>query len=260
MATVKDLLRAETLAGGARGSAIDTSTFTSFTPPAKGGSVDYIAPCDGVVHVTGEYKTKDAWNSIWTFVNNAAQIGTAIGGSTGWIAFLTRVKKGDKVTVANSGETSINTTGFFKVIGGGHKRYLPTLSRNRFGGALWLRLKTTSETLRRLGAGSRSRLSVASSSRVSRLQLSKEIASTCRLKTAYASFGLRVPMSMPRFAKMEVYKLSRQTATQRGQKPVFLVPVGKRSTMRYGVRSSKVSSTSFLLSVASNNARMEVAA
>lgn len=260
MATVKDLLRAETLAGGARGSAIDTSTFTSFTPPAKGGSVDYIAPCDGVVHVTGEYKTKDAWNSIWTFVNNAAQIGTAIGGSTGWIAFLTRVKKGDKVTVANSGETSINTTGFFKVIGGGHKRYLPTLSRNRFGGALWLRLKTTSETLRRLGAGSRSRLSVASSSRVSRLQLSKEIASTCRLKTAYASFGLRVPMSMPRFAKVEVYKLSRQTATQRGQKPVFLVPVGKRSTMRYGVRSSKVSSTSFLLSVASNNARMEVAA
>lgn len=260
MATVKDLLRAETLAGGARGSAIDTSTFTSFTPPAKGGSVDYIAPCDGVVHVTGEYKTKDAWNSIWTFVNNAAQIGTAIGGSTGWIAFLTRVKKGDKVTVANSGETSINTTGFFKVIGGGHKRYLPTLSRNRFGGALWLRLKTTSETLRRLGAGSRSRLSVASSSRVSRLQLSKEIASTCRLKTAYASFGLRVPMSMPRFAKMEVYKLSRQTATQRGQKPVFLVPVGKRSTMRYGVRSSKVSSTSFLLSVASNTARMEVAA
>lgn len=260
MATVKDLLRAETLAGGARGSAIDTSTFTSFTPPAKGGSVDYIAPCDGVVHVTGEYKTKDAWNSIWTFVNNAAQIGTAIGGSTGWIAFLTRVKKGDKVTVANSGETSINTTGFFKVIGGGRKRYLPTLSRNRFGGALWLRLKTTSETLRRLGAGSRSRLSVASSSRVSRLQLSKEIASTCRLKTAYASFGLRVPMSMPRFAKMEVYKLSRQTATQRGQKPMLLVPVGKRSTMRYGVRSSKVSSTSFLLSVASNNARMEVAA
>ena len=260
MATVKDLLRAETLAGGARGSAIDTSTFTSFTPPAKGGSVDYIAPCDGVVHVTGEYKTKDAWNSIWTFVNNAAQIGTAIGGSTGWIAFLTRVKKGDKVTVANSGETSINTTGFFKVIGGGHKRYLPTLSRNRFGGALWLRLKTTSETLRRLGAGSRSRLSVASSSKVSRPQLSKEIASTCRPKTAYASFGLRVPKSMPRFAKTEVYKPSRQTVAQHGQKPAFLAPVGKGSTMRYGVRSSKVSSTSFLLSAASNNARMEVAA
>ena len=138
MATVKDLLRAETLAGGARGSAIDTSTFTSFTPPAKGGSVDYIAPCDGVVHVTGEYKTKDAWNSIWTFVNNAAQIGTAIGGSTGWIAFLTRVKKGDKVTVANSGETSINTTGFFKVIGGGgindtFRRCLAIVSEVRYG-------------------------------------------------------------------------------------------------------------------------------
>lgn len=260
MVSVKDLLRAETLAGGARGSAIDTSTFTSFTPPAKGGSVDYIAPCDGVVHVIGEYKTKDAWNSIWTFVNNAAQIGTAIDGSTGWIAFLTRVKKGDKVTVANSGETSINTTGFFKVIGGGHKRYLPTLSRNRFGGAPWLRLKTASETLRKLEAGSRSRLSVASSSRVSRPQLSKEIASTCRPKTAYASFGLRVPKSMPRFAKTEVYKPSRQTVAQHGQKLAFLAPVGKGSSMRFGVRSSKGSSTSFLLSVASNNARMEVAA
>jgi hypothetical protein len=36
--------------------------------------------------------------------------------------------------------------------------------------------------------------------------------------------------------------------------------VDKSSTMRLGVRSSEESSTSFLLSVASNNARMEVAA
>ena len=259
MATLKDLIRAETLAGGARGSAIDTSAYISFTPPAKGESVDYIAPCDGVVRVNGEYKTKGTWNSIWVFTNDTNQNGLALEGSNGWRAFCSRVKKGDKVTVGNSGETSINMTGFFKVIGGG-KRYLSSLSRSRFGGAPWLRLKTASETLRKLEAGSRSRLNVASSSRVSRPQLSKEIASTCRPKTAYASFGLRVPKSMPRFAKTEVYKPSRQTVAQHGQKPALLAPVGKGSPMRYGVRSSEVSSTSFLLSAASNNARMEVAA
>ena len=119
MATMKDLLRAETLAGGARGSAIDTSAYISFTPPAKGESVDYIAPCDGVVRVDGEYKTNDAWNSIWVSTNDTNQNGLALEGSTGWRAFCCRVKKGDKVTVGNSGETSIGVTGFFKVIGGG---------------------------------------------------------------------------------------------------------------------------------------------
>lgn len=119
MATLKDLIRAETLAGGARGSAIDTSAYISVTPPAEGESVDYIAPCDGVVRVAGEYKTKDAWNSIWTWTNDTNQNGLALGGSSGWITFCSRVKKGDKVTVGNSGKTAISVTEFFKVIGGG---------------------------------------------------------------------------------------------------------------------------------------------
>lgn len=151
MATLKELLRAESLVGGARGAALDTSTYTSITPPAKGSSVDYIAPANGELHVTGEYKTTDTWNSLWTLTNGAAQIGSALEGATGWIAFKTRLKKGDRVTVGNSGETIVATVSFFRAIGGGYKRYLPSLSCNRFGGALWLRLKTTSETLRRLG-------------------------------------------------------------------------------------------------------------
>lgn len=262
MATLKELLRAESLVGGARGAALDTSTYTSITPPAKGSSVDYIAPANGELHVTGEYKTTDAWNSLWTFTNGAAQIGFALGGATGWIAFKTRLKKGDRVTVGNSGETIVATVGFFRAIGGGYKRYLPSLSCNRFGGALWLRLKTTSETLPRLVAGSRSRLSVASSSRASHLHLAREIASTCRQQTVFASFGLRVPVSTLRFANPVAHNLSRQTVLQAGRKLVFLVPVDKSSTMRLGVRSSEGSSTSSLLSlsVASNNARMEVAA
>ena len=118
MATLKELLRAESLVGGARGAALDTSTYTSITPPAKGSSVDYIAPANGELHVTGEYKTTDAWNSLWTFTNGAAQIGFALGGATGWIAFKTRLKKGDRVTVGNSGETIVATVGFFRAIGG----------------------------------------------------------------------------------------------------------------------------------------------
>lgn len=260
MATLKELLRAESLVGGARGAALDTSTYTSITPPAKGSSVDYIAPANGELHVTGEYKTTDAWNSLWTFTNGAAQIGFALGGATGWIAFKTRLKKGDRVTVGNSGETIVATVGFFRAIGGGYKRYLPSLSCNRFGGALWLRLKTASETLLKQEAGSRSRLSVASSSRASHLHLTREIASTCRQQTVFASFGLRVPVSTLRFANTVAHNLSRQTVLRAGRKLVFLVPVDKSSTMRLGVRSSEESSTSFLLSVASNNARMEVAA
>lgn len=260
MATLKELLRAESLVGGARGAALDTSTYTSITPPAKGSSVDYIAPANGELHVTGEYKTTDAWNSLWTFTNGAAQIGSALGGATGWIAFKTRLKKGDRVTVGNSGETIVATVGFFRAIGGGYKRYLPSLSCNRFGGALWLRLKTASETLLKQEAGSRSRLSVASSSRASHLHLTREIASTCRQQTVFASFGLRVPVSTLRFANPVAHNLSRQTVLRAGRKLVFLVPVDKSSTMRLGVRSSEESSTSFLLSVASNNARMEVAA
>ena len=134
MATLKELLRTEALAGGARGAALDTSTYTSITPPAKGGSVDYIAPTNGEVHVTGEYKTTDSWNSMWTFTNDAAQVGSALGGATGWVAFRTRVKKGDRVTIGNSGETKVASVGFFKDIGGGERGGVKALWHSSFGG------------------------------------------------------------------------------------------------------------------------------
>ena len=138
MATLKELLRAESLVGGARGAALDTSTYTSITPPAKGSSVDYIAPANGELHVTGEYKTTDTWNSLWTLTNGAAQIGSALEGATGWIAFRTRLKKGDRVTVGNSGETIVTTVGFFRAIGGGgindtFRRCLAIVSEVRHG-------------------------------------------------------------------------------------------------------------------------------
>ena len=262
MATLKELLRAESLVGGARGAALDTSTYTSITPPAKGSSVDYIAPANGELHVTGEYKTTDAWNSLWTFTNGAAQIGFALGGATGWIAFKTRLKKGDRVTVGNSGETIVATVDFFRAIGGGYKRYLPSLSCNRFGGALWLRLKTASETLQKQGADRFYRRVSKLSLRRSALQHRKERASMSLQWTAMSLFGVRVRRVSPqKYVSTDLYSCCQLTPLPRGGKRGFLAPVAKSFTTHFGaLDSSKASSTSFLLSVASNNARMEVAA
>lgn len=263
MATQKDLLRTAILSGAVEGMSMSEGVIDVAVPteiPERGFSVP--SPITGycairVITTKGANQGGAPWFSLEHLRGTENLNGSWF--ATGGAATITPVTKGHEVRVFGM-DITIDSLRFIKVIGGGYKQYLSSLSRNRFGGALWLRLKTTSETLLRLAAGSRSRLSVASSSRVSRPQLSKEIASTCRPKTAYASFGLRVPKSMPRFAKTEVYKPSRQTVAQHGQKLAFLAPVGKGSSMRYGVRSSKVSSTSFLLSVASNNARMEVAA
>lgn len=261
MATVKELLRTETLAGGARGSAIDTSAYISFTPPAKGESVDYIAPCDGVVRVNGEYKTTDVWNSIWILTNDTNQNGLALEGSTGWVAFRSRVKKGDKVTVGNSGETAISMTEFFKVIGGGYKRYSKALVCNRFGGLLWLRLKTASETLRRLGAGSHFQQINTSLSKPSRRHPRRVPENTTHHQTAFSSSGLRPSMHAQRFGKRAACKYFPQIQARFGQRCQSRVLEVEGLSTRFGApASSKERPTSFLLSVASNNARMEVAA
>lgn len=264
MATQKDLLKTAILTGAVQATRVKANDFVDVSVAGDNygsGEQTFISPVDGYfsISVSDAEGSNRQYMGVKVHADGVEQSATVNDSGLSYACHVP-VKKGSSVKIASRGSSKVWWAHFVKVIGGGHSRYLPTLSCNRFGGALWLRLKTTSETLLRLAAGSRSRLSVASSSRVSRPQLSKEIASTCRPKTAYAPFGLRVPKSMPRFAKTEVYKPSRQTVAQHGQKLAFLAPVGKGSSMRYGVRSSKVSSTSFLLSVASNNARMEVAA
>ncbi len=251
MATLKDYLRSMGLRSGMEGSGPSTSTSIALADNTDG----FVPPCDGYLHFRGELDSLDKWLTMFQLDYGRSY---DIAG-TSPLEDVVRVRKGIPVRFSSKEGMKIKDLKFFKCIGG-HSRYLPTLSCNRFGGALWLRLKTTSETLPRLVAGSRSRLSVASSSRASHLHLAREIASTCRQQTVFASFGLRVPVSTLRFANPVAHNLSRQTVLQAGRKLVFLVPVDKSSTMRLGVRSSEGSSTSFLLSVASNNARMEVAA
>lgn len=264
MATMKDLLRAETLKVGSRGAMPSNQIIalvekTNFTSP-NGESVRYVAPCDGVLSAFLQAVGRDGNATPGVSIVDGDGRRHAARTTDGSVHM--NLRKGNSAT-ANFYEAREHIdqwiVRFSKTIGG-HSRYLPTLSCNRFGGSLWLRLKTTSEILRRLRVASRSRLSVASSSRASHLHLAREIASTCRQQTVFASFGLRVPVSTLRFANPVAHNLSRQTVLQAGRKLVFLVPVDKSSTMRLGVRSSEGSSTSFLLSVASNNARMEVAA
>ena len=264
MATQKDLFKTAILMGAVQATRVKANDFVDVSVAGDNygsGEQTFISPVDGYfsISVSDAEGSNRQYMGVKVHADGVEQSATVNDSGLSYACHVP-VKKGSSVKIASRDSSKVWWAHFVKVIGGGYSRYLPTLSRNRFGGALWLRLKTTSETLRKLEAGSRSRLSVASSSRVLRPQLSKEFASTCRPKTAYAPFGLRVPRSMLRFAKTEVYKPSRQTVAQHGQKPAFLAPVGKGSTMRYGVRSSKVSSTSFLLSAASNNARMEVAA
>lgn len=264
MATQKDLLKTAILTGAVQATRVKANDFVDVSVAGDNygsGEQTFISPVDGYfsISVSDAEGSNRQYMGVKVHADGVEQSATVNDSGLSYACHVP-VKKGSSVKIASRGSSKVWWAHFVKVIGGGHKRYLPTLSRNRFGGALWLRLKTTSETLPRLVAGSRSRLSVASSSRASQLHLAREIASTCRQQTVFASFGLRVPVSTLRFANPVAHNLSRQTVLQAGRKLVFLVPVDKSSAMRLGVRSSEGSSTSFLLSVASNNARMEVAA
>lgn len=264
MATQKDLLRTAILTGAVQATRVKANDFVDVSVAGDNygsGEQTFISPVDGYfsISVSDAEGSNRQYMGVKVHADGVEQSATVNDSGLSYACHVP-VKKGSSVKIASRGSSKVWWAHFVKVIGGGHKRYLPTLSRSHFGGAPWLRLKTTSETLPRLVAGSRSRLSVASSSRASHLHLAREIASTCRQQTVFASFGLRVPVSTLRFANPVAHNLSRQTVLQAGRKLVFLVPVDKSSTMRLGVRSSEESSTSFLLSVASNNARMEVAA
>ena len=264
MATQKDLLKTAIVFGAVRATRVNTNDYVAVSVAGdnySSGEQTFISPVDGYfsISVSDAEGSNRQYMGVKVHADGVEQSATVNDSGLSYACHVP-VKKGSNVTILSRGSSKVWWAHFVKVIGVGYKRYLPSLSRNRFGGALWLRLKTTSETLPRLGVASRSRLSVASSSRASHLHLGREIASTCRQQTVFASFGLRVPVSTLRFAKTVACKLSRQTVPQAGRKLVCLVPVGESSPMRLGVRSSKESSTSFLLSVASNNARMEVAA
>lgn len=264
MATQKDLLRTAILSGAAEGMSTSGELVTVSTPSSlPSGGFSTVSPIRGYcgVRVLSTRGSKDGGSPWLAIKTKAVEENINASWFTGGGAFTTiPVSKGQIVTVTGA-EIKMDVLRFIKVIVGGHKRYLPSLSRSRFGGAPWLRLKTASETLPRRGAGSHSLPINASLSKPSRPHLRRVTENTTRHQTAFSSSGWRPLGHAQNYAKMAENNSCLQTPIQLGQKrryPVFEV---EGLSTRFGApASSKESSTSFLLSVASNNARIEVAA
>lgn len=265
MATQKDLLKTAILTGAVEGMKV-TGGFVDVSVPKTltQAGAQVTAPVTGycglrTISTRGSIEGGYPWLSLESQgVSSNINCSWFSGGGT---FSVIPVVKGAFVNIAGS-EAEVDFLRFFKVIGGGYSRYLPTLSCNRFGGALWLRLKTASETLQKQGADRFYRRVSKLSLRRSALQHRKESASMSLQWTAMSLFGVRVRRVSPqKYVSTDLYSCCQLTPLPRGGKRGFLAPVAKSFTTHFGaLDSSKASSTSFLLSVASNNARMEVAA
>lgn len=267
MATMKDLLRAETLKVGSRGAMPSNQIIalvekTNFTSP-NGESVRYVAPCDGVLSAFLQATGRDS--------NATPGVGIVDGDGRRHAARTTdgsvhmNLRKGNSAT-ANFYEAREHIdqwiVRFSKTIGGGHSRYLPTLSCNRFGGSIWLRLKTTSETLPRLGVASRSRVGKLLISNLSVRPRGVGSELTSHLLTGILSYGLmQRPMLLPKsFLAMPASSCHR-ILQRSGLDALSLVGRGKSVNTPCTVKGSfKERRCSFIPRVACNNARMEVAA
>lgn len=258
MATVKDLLRAETLRLGsvapvAGGNAVD------LIGVAKAGTVKYVLPETGYVGLCARTPL-----NVWTGLECnglAAQSRSNAGESFSTLYIYGR--KGDSVNITVESTDAVGWLRFVKAIGGRGVN-CPTLSAIfEKGGGLCLRLKTASETSVKQAADWLSHLHNApSSSRLSAHRQSKGLTNTSRPQTAMSPYGLRAPLAL-RWSSVSItpYSSFHRTPPPRGGKRRYLVPVARSFTTHFGgAGSSEGRPTSFLLSVASNNARMEVAA
>ncbi len=266
MATQKDLLRTAILTGAVQATRVKANDFIDVSVAGDNygsGEQTFISPVDGYfsISVSDAEGSNRQYMGVKVHADGVEQSATVNDSGLSYACHVP-VKKGSSVKIASRGSSKVWWAHFVKVIGGGYSRYLPTLSCNRFGGALWLRLKTASETLQKQGADRFYRRVSKLSLRRSALQHRKESASMSLQWTAMSLFGVRVRRVSPqKYVSTDLYSCCQLTPLPRGGKRGFLAPVAKSFTTHFGaLDSSKASSTSFLLSVASNNARMEVAA
>jgi|GEM_PF-2016718 len=265
MATQKDLFRAAVLSGAVEGMSVSEEVIdlnVSATLPEHGLHVT--SPITGycairVISTKGANQGGTPWFSLEHLRGTENFNGSWF--ATGGVATITPVTKGHEVRVFGM-DITIDSLRFIKVIGGGDSRYLPTLSCNRFGGALWLRLKTTSETLSRLGVASRSRVGklLISNLSVRPRELGAEL--TLHLLTGILPYGLmQRPMLLSKsFLAMPASRCHR-ILQRSGLDALSLVGRGKSVNTPCTVMGSfKERRCSFIPRVACNNARMEVAA
>ena len=264
MATQKDLLRAAVLSGAVEGMSVSEEVIdlnVSATLPEHGLHVT--SPITGycairVISTKGANQGGTPWFSLEHLRGTENFNGSWF--ATGGVATITPVTKGHEVRVFGM-DITIDSLRFIKVIGGG-SRYLPTLSCNRFGGALWLRLKTTSETLPRLVAGSRSRVGKLLISNLSVRPRGVGSELTSHLRTGILPYLLmQRTMLLPKpFLAMPASSCQR-VLQRSGLDALSLVGRGKSVNTPCTVKGSfKERRCSFIPRVACNNARMEVAA
>ena len=166
MATQKDLLKTAIVFGAVRATRVNTNDYVAVSVAGdnySSGEQTFISPVDGYfsISVSDAEGSNRQYMGVKVHADGVEQSATVNDSGLSYACHVP-VKKGSNVTILSRGSSKVWWAHFVKVIGVGYKRYLPSLSRNRFGGALWLRLKTVSETLQRLEVGSRSRLRVLS--------------------------------------------------------------------------------------------------
>lgn len=272
MATQKDLLKTAILAGAVEGMKV-TGDFVDVSVPRTltQAGAQVTAPVTGycglrTLSTRGSIEGGYPWLSLESQgVSSNINCSWFSGGGT---FTAIPVVKGAFVNIAGS-EAEVDFLRFFRVIGGGgHKRYLPTLSRNRFGGALWLRLKTTYETLSRLAAGLPLRRQGGFLSRPLSTRVMKRGDTKPLLQSASSLSNLSTQTSVTGISKTRLPTpiLAGQVSASTQGRATCPVTRAMQSRTTLGAQADKpqtqvpLRSTSFLLSVASNNARMEVAA
>lgn len=265
MATLKDHIRAVVKTRTTPSEASNASSIGSTLIEVSGP--DYVASSDG--YVNAYFHVASAPGAFGVLTNHGAQISStqlASAASVNLQATLP-VSKGQAINVYQTGFEKVKLY-FIKTIGGGYKRYLSSLSRSRFGGAPWLRLKTTSETLPRLAAGLPLRRQGGFLSRPLSTRVMKRGDTKPLLQSASSLSNLSTQTSVTGISKTRLHTpiLAGQLSASTQGRATCPVTRAMQSRTTLGAQADKprmqvpLRSTSFLLSVASNNARMEVAA
>ena len=266
MATQKDLHRTAILTGAVQATRVKANDFIDVSVAGdnySSGEQTFISPVDGYfsISVSDAEGSNRQYMGVKVHADGVEQSATVNDSGLSYACHVP-VKKGSSVKIASRGSSKVWWAHFIKVIGGGYKRYLPTLSCNRFGGALWLRLKTTSETLPRLVAGSRSRVGKLLISNLSVRPRGVGSELTSHLRTGILPYLLmQRPMLLPKsFLAMPASSCHR-ILQRSGLDALSLVGRGKSVNTPCTVKGSfKERRCSFIPRVACNNARMEVAA
>lgn len=262
MATTKDYLRSTIRSGAVNATRADDSSpiEVSINPDNWGREQTLVSPVDGYFSLALDDSEADKQYMGIKLNSSGIELSTSANNSQQSLACFIPVKKGAQVKVSTRGSHKTWWAHFIKVIGGGYKRYLKALACNRSGGSLWLRLKTTSETLRRLEVASRSLQSRKSPSGKLRHRLTQDDGITYRRAMGILLCGLQELRLKPTQPRNMLSNFQQTLAAPLAARSVLV----RRETLRHGVFGDQASLmekfTSFRVWVVSNNARMEVAA